>query len=54
MIINVDIYGNHIHMLLNKYVISLNRIIFWDGGSIKHGIGFLTIFPLLSAGRKHA
>jgi hypothetical protein len=30
MIIDVDIYVNHIHMLLNEYIISLKRIIFWD------------------------
>ena len=33
MIIKIEIHGNCIHMLLNEYVISLKRIIFWDGGS---------------------
>jgi hypothetical protein len=30
---NIDIHANHIHMLLNECMISLKRIIFWDGGS---------------------
>jgi hypothetical protein len=33
MIMNIDIDGNYIHMLLNEYVISVKQIIFWDGGS---------------------
>jgi hypothetical protein len=29
---NIDIHENYyIHMLLNEYVISLKRIIFWNG-----------------------
>jgi hypothetical protein len=34
MTINIDIYENYVHMLLNEYVINLERIIFWNGGSI--------------------
>lgn len=29
--INIDIYVNYIHLLLNEYIINLKRIIFWDG-----------------------
>jgi hypothetical protein len=28
MIMNINIHGNYIHMLLNEYMISLKRIIF--------------------------
>jgi hypothetical protein len=30
MIINIDMHVNYIYTLLNKYVISKKRIIFWD------------------------
>jgi REP element-mobilizing transposase RayT len=33
MIVNIEIHENHVHMLLNEYVISLKRIIFWNGMS---------------------
>jgi hypothetical protein len=32
MIMNIDMHTNLIHMLFNKYVISLERNIFWDRG----------------------
>jgi hypothetical protein len=36
MIINIDIHTNYIHRLINEYVFSLKRIIFWDSGSTKY------------------
>jgi hypothetical protein len=36
MVINIDIYTNYIHMLINEYIFSLNQNIFWDGGSISY------------------
>jgi hypothetical protein len=47
MIINIDIHVNCVHMLLNKCVISLKKIIFWDGGST----GFAYLISLI-IGRK--
>jgi hypothetical protein len=33
MIMNINIYANYIHMLVNEYMITLKRIIFWDGAT---------------------
>jgi hypothetical protein len=30
MIMNINIYANYIHMLVNEYMITLKQIIFWD------------------------
>jgi hypothetical protein len=35
MIMNIDIHIIYIHMLLSECVISVKRIIFWDGGKIR-------------------
>jgi hypothetical protein len=29
MIMNINIYANYIHILINEYMISLKQIIFW-------------------------
>jgi hypothetical protein len=50
MIMNIDIHANYIHKLLNECVISLKRIIFWDGGSIK--LHRMSVSDLTTAKRK--
>jgi hypothetical protein len=47
MIININVHVNYIHILFNKYIISLRRILFWDRGSNVYNILLEVYIPNL-------